>query len=632
MAAGQLNHLLHHLRRVVAPPGGAGRSDRQLLEGYLAGRDETAFAALVRRHGPLVLGVCRRVLNNHHDAEDAFQATFLVLAKKAASIVHRERLAGWLYGVAYHTALRARTLAGKRRAREQRAAAMSRQPTPPDDFWNDLQPVLDQELQRLPDKYREAIVLCDLEGKTRKEAAGLLGWPPGTLAGRLARARAALARRLARRGITLSAGALAALLAREAAAGVPNLLVSSTVRAVAGLGAPAAGVVSGRVALLVEGVLKAMLLTKLKTVTALVLVVALLGLTAGTGLFRTAAATAETPRARAAADQEDEQPAEAASPRDRLPLPAGQAPVQILARRTRGGKIQVKMVSTELRRINAVNAAGQPVEAFQRAPVIVERVYDRDAVKAYDTHLKKVNAKDLAKTLQHEVLALAVFGPTPDRRHFRLVKEGTLVFVLPLYEDVGCMPGRPAMLPPSKGRPGGMGGRGGMGPQPANRAPAFPKAPAKPAPRGGVGLPGAGGPAGGAGVRPAAPVAPPPVGAGLPGGAGGPAGMAPGKGGGGPAPAARPPAVQAAPAAGEVQGRVTAVDANSGLVQITLGHDEAVHAGDQLDVYRLKPQASYLGRVRIMEVDGSRAVGERSPHARGTICVGDNVGRVTQRR
>src|SRR5262249_26019760 len=158
------------------------------------------------RHGPMVLGVCRRVLDHAHDAEDAFQATFLVLARKAASIVARDTVGNWLYGVAYRTAHKARVAAARRRLKERQ---MSRPEALDEDVWRELRPVLDQELNRLPEKYREPVILCDLEGQTRKEAARRLGWPEGTLSGRLSRARVLLAKRLARHGLTLSGGAMA---------------------------------------------------------------------------------------------------------------------------------------------------------------------------------------------------------------------------------------------------------------------------------------------------------------------------------------------------------------------------------------------------------------------------------------
>src|SRR5205823_8675279 len=169
MATSQMSEVIQHLRRVLRD--GAGLADGQLLEDYLSRRDEAALAALVRRHGPMVWGVCRRVLRNHHDAEDAFQATFLVLVRKAASIVPREMVANWLYGVAHQTALKARATAAKRKGRERQVTQMPEPAVTEQDLWTDLLPLLDQELSRLPDKYRSVIILCDLEGKTRKEAA-----------------------------------------------------------------------------------------------------------------------------------------------------------------------------------------------------------------------------------------------------------------------------------------------------------------------------------------------------------------------------------------------------------------------------------------------------------------------------
>jgi RNA polymerase sigma factor (sigma-70 family) len=255
--------------------------DEQLLERFIAHRDEAAFEALVRRHGPMVLGVCRRVLHDPHDAEDAFQATFLVLVRKAAAIGKRELLANWLYGVAHRTALKARAAAARRRGKEQ---PMVDPPcTEPGDaaVWRDLRPVLDGELQRLPAKYRAPVVLCYLEGKAYDEAAQQLGWPKGTLSTRLTQARELLRRRLTRRGVTLSAGALATALSPGAASAVvPMPLIASTSKAALALAAgqaAAAGVVSASVAALMEGVLKAMFLTKLKVVALMVLAVSIVG-------------------------------------------------------------------------------------------------------------------------------------------------------------------------------------------------------------------------------------------------------------------------------------------------------------------------------------------------------------------
>jgi RNA polymerase sigma factor (sigma-70 family) len=232
MASSQMSEVLQSLRRMVLPHEGAGRTDGQLLQDYLSRRDEAALTVLVGRHGPMVWGVCRRVLHSPHDAEDAFQATFLVLVRKAASITSKELVANWLYGVAYLTARKARARAAKRKERERQVTAMPEPEAMRPDSCHDLQPLLDHELSRLPDKYRIPIVLCDLEGKTRKAAAQQFGCPEGTVAGRLARARALLAKRLARHGLPVSGAALAAVLAQEtAAASLPFAVASATVKA-----------------------------------------------------------------------------------------------------------------------------------------------------------------------------------------------------------------------------------------------------------------------------------------------------------------------------------------------------------------------------------------------------------------
>src|SRR5262249_26795173 len=161
-------------------------------------RDEAALAAIINQHGPMVWGVCRRLLG-HHDAEDAFQATFLVLVRKAASIAQRELVGNWLYGVAHQTALQARRTAGRRKAREVQVTEMPDTEAVQQDQGPDVRPILDEELSRLPDHYRAVIVLCDLEGRTRKDVAVHLSCPEGTVASRLVRARALLAKRLAGR-------------------------------------------------------------------------------------------------------------------------------------------------------------------------------------------------------------------------------------------------------------------------------------------------------------------------------------------------------------------------------------------------------------------------------------------------
>ena len=302
MATSQMSGVIQYLRRTVLLRDCAGLTDEELLTDYISRRDEAALAALVHRHGPMVWGVCRRVLRNYHDAEDAFQATFLVFVRKGASIASRELLANWLYGVAHQTALKARATAARRKGRERQVLEMPEPAVAEQDLWRDLQPLLDEELSRLPDKYRTVIVLCELEGKSRKEAAQQLACPEGTVAGRLARAKVMLAKRLARRGIALSGGALAALVSQNVAlAGVPTSVVSSTIKAASLLAAGRAAGVTAKVAALTEGVVQAMFTTKIKSVLAVVLVVGLVlgGVGAGVGLSTHPAALAQQPGAKA---------------------------------------------------------------------------------------------------------------------------------------------------------------------------------------------------------------------------------------------------------------------------------------------------------------------------------------------
>jgi RNA polymerase sigma factor (sigma-70 family) len=236
----------------------------------------------------MVLGVCRRVLGNAHDAEDAFQATFLLLARKAATVRQRGAVGSWLYGVARRAGLQAKRAAQRRRARE--ANAMPRQGAD-EESWGAVREALDEELARLPDCYRAALVLCDLEGRTRKEAGRVLGWPEGTVASRLARARRLLAKRLVKYGLPLSGGAVAAALADGASAAVPAPLLCSTVQAAVLIAAGPTAVSSPAIALMKE-VSKAMLLTKLKITVAGLMVVGLLGVS---GLvYRAAGQTSPT--------------------------------------------------------------------------------------------------------------------------------------------------------------------------------------------------------------------------------------------------------------------------------------------------------------------------------------------------
>jgi RNA polymerase sigma factor (sigma-70 family) len=286
---GPRREILGHVHSLFQTGAVAGLSDGQLLERFAARRDasaERAFAALVERHGPVVLYVCLGVLRDRHDAEDAFQATFLILARRAGSIRKRESVASWLYGVALRVASEARSAAARRRARERKAVKASApvsEPAGGDRF--DVAPMVREEVNKLPGRYREPVVLCVLQGLTHEEAARQLGWPVGTVKSRLARGKARLRARLTRRGLAPSAAVACVLLAHETSgAPVPAALAGAAVRAAlrfpAGKAA-ALGFVSGSVDSLAKGTLRAMLLTRLKIAAMFVLTAGVLG--AGVG-------------------------------------------------------------------------------------------------------------------------------------------------------------------------------------------------------------------------------------------------------------------------------------------------------------------------------------------------------------
>jgi RNA polymerase sigma factor (sigma-70 family) len=327
----------------------------------------------------MVWGVCRRVAPSPQDAEDAFQATFLVLVRKAASVVPREMVANWLYGVAHQTARNARASTARRRTRERQVTQMPEPATAERDLWHDLQGVLDQALSRLPDKYRVAIVLCDLEGKTRKDVAGQLGVPEGTLSGRLTRGRAMLAKRLARHGLGVSGAALAAVLSQNAlAAGVPAGVLSSTINATTLLAAgqaAAAGVVSAEAAGLAEGVVRAMFWMKLKITTAVLLVLSAAGLGA-TGLIY-----------RAHPEKTTEQPV---------------APVV--------GQADEKPRPT---RVTAQQAKGKSKITLGKDTTHINGPLDRDGYVDYETALNERLSKDVTPWSNANALLWQALGPHP---------------------------------------------------------------------------------------------------------------------------------------------------------------------------------------------------------------------------
>ena len=262
MGSRRSGELYEHLETLFQVGLVGGLSDAQLLERFVSSRDEAgeaAFRALVARHGPMVLRVCGSILNDPHAAEDAFQVTFLALARKAGSIRKHDSIGSWLHGTAIRVAIKARTAARRRLARESRAteATVSSSESHASIDVSDLSPILHEEIERLPAKYRSPIVLCYLEGMTQDQAAGVLGWPAGTVRGRLARARDLLRARLSRRGLTVSAGIAASGSQADAAtAGLSAALVEATVRAA--MSRSMAEGLSGTAALLLKAMLRDM--------------------------------------------------------------------------------------------------------------------------------------------------------------------------------------------------------------------------------------------------------------------------------------------------------------------------------------------------------------------------------------
>ncbi|HEY8505329.1 MAG TPA: sigma-70 family RNA polymerase sigma factor, partial [Gemmataceae bacterium] len=271
---GQSAALCQRLHRLAGEQVLRELPDQELVGRFAGQRDESAFAALVRRHGPMVLGVCRRVLHDGHAAEDAFQATFLVLARRAGELRRGEAVSGWLYGVAYRVARKARTAAARRCAREQAAPPRPGGADPAEEIsLREARAIFDEELARLPQRYQAPLVLCCLEGLARDEAAARLGWPPGTLKSRLQSARRLLHARLTRRGLTLSAGLFTTLAAEGARAALPAALLrgaGDAARAATASGA-AAVPVPAKVAALADGVLRTTFPARWKIALALVL-------------------------------------------------------------------------------------------------------------------------------------------------------------------------------------------------------------------------------------------------------------------------------------------------------------------------------------------------------------------------
>jgi RNA polymerase sigma factor (sigma-70 family) len=421
--------MLHFFRTVLRAD--RALADGELLESYLRSRDDAAFEALVRRHGPMVWGVCRRALPHYHDAEDAFQATFLVLVRKAASVRPRELVAGWLYGVAHQTARKARATVARRRGREWQVAEMPEPTAAEPERWDELRPLLDQELSRLPQKFRAAVLLCDLEGKTRKEAARQLGVPEGTLAAWVARGRGMLARRLSRRGLALSGAAAAAALSRAAATGaVPHAVVCSTVKAAHLFWAGQAAAASPNAVALAEGVLRSMFLKRLKMIGCVLLAVA-----AAAGVLTAIGMLVPAGRANAQAA-----PPQVVPPVARPAAPPGfvlWTNTQALVERDGDTALRLRAQMPVGRFLKLQDADGKPVHIHEmvnwQPPPFSVKLAD---VRVYDTRGRAQPAGPWAKKLTGATLVLLEFrdGAVEAKQlaeGFRLYRDDLHVLVLP---------------------------------------------------------------------------------------------------------------------------------------------------------------------------------------------------------
>lgn len=440
MGEGRWDRLLHEVRRLVKGATPDAGSDRHLLRRFADERDQSAFAALVERHGPMVYGVCRRTLQDPQDAEDAFQATFCVLARKAAAPGWHDSIGGWLYAVARRIAAKARARVS--RARELERAAAARRPeftTPPPD--RETWALLDEELQRLPEKYRAPLVLCYLEGRTNEEAACELGWPKGTVQGRLARGRELLKTRLTRRQATLAAVALSALEAGRSQAAIPGGLADRTVHVSLQFltGVPASGV-SASVAALAEGALRSMWFSKLRVALLIAVPILVLG---GVTAWAADRAVREAGAVVAAGDPKKE----AATPADEL-----EQFKAYLAKNHKGAKwqtgparIENPALSTAYPGLRFYYVASSPplppgaplpelLEAYRRksaeynAGNYISTIVSTDGKGVftpvdYQRGLIKIASEDDARTAAAAVLALASPGSVPTAKMLQVTKS-----------------------------------------------------------------------------------------------------------------------------------------------------------------------------------------------------------------
>jgi RNA polymerase sigma factor (sigma-70 family) len=389
----QLLGVLQYLR-TLAPDQAGGETDGQLLGRFVAHHDETAFSELLQRHGRLVWSVCCRVLSHGPDAEDAFQATFLVLVRKAASVGRRESVRSWLYGVASRVAVRARQAQRKRAGQDLLQDIASAAGPSAEPVWHDVRPVLDEELNRLPEKYRLPVILCYLEGKTSDEAADALGYPRGTIASRLARARDRLRSRLTRRGLTLSAAAMAAAMTQHAGAvEVPTALIKTTGDTVSiqvSTTGTTVGVMTPPAVVLAEGVIKAMIVTKLKTGVVLLLALCLLGTGAGLAAWEAGAKPGQGKNAVPATPA----PADQAAKKEAEPAPKTDAAEDKVPDPPRDLEI-----ADRLKRRVKFNGADDPKATFIEVLDILAKRFDL----TFSVNEKAFTAENVADVLKYEV-------------------------------------------------------------------------------------------------------------------------------------------------------------------------------------------------------------------------------------
>jgi RNA polymerase sigma factor (sigma-70 family) len=422
-------------------------TDQELLARFVAERDEESFAEIVRRHGGMVLSVCRRVTGSPHDAEDAFQAAFLVLARRAGQVGRPELLGNWLYGVAYRTALEAR--AARRRVKEQQPVSAVPEPASPEPAEDtaDLRRVIDEELSRLPDKYRAAVVLCDLEGVSRKDAAARLRVPEGTLSSRLAHARKVLAARLSRRGVCASGVVIATTLARDAGAAIiPASLALVTARAAARFavgGVLPPEVVSNHVSSLTDGVMKTMIVNRLRlTLGAGVLVVGLLGLGAAAGVGQQPGkAPKSKPSTPTVVDDDEAQPpakSKAMAPAEKVAakgieddeVPYPTTPSQAVVR-LEDGKLVVRQRGRTAHAVHK-EVDGTKYIVHETRSGVNAKSYDADDVSVFDMKGNRVATKTWKASLKTDQHVLVTFdGRLPHPRELQLFREDTLLIVFP---------------------------------------------------------------------------------------------------------------------------------------------------------------------------------------------------------